>query len=88
MCWIRRTGCFAPDDTPSEDVKRAQIAAGMPPYMADALAELFAEQKKSKKSRSHRLSQRFLNRSDKAGRALRQGIRTRSPAARTARVRR
>ena len=28
-----------------EDAKRAQLAAGVPPYMADALAELFAERR-------------------------------------------
>ena len=33
-----------------EDAKRAQLAAGVPPYMADALAELFAERRKGKES--------------------------------------
>ena len=35
---------------PPEDAKRAQLAAGMPPYMADALAELFAERRKGKEA--------------------------------------
>ena len=34
-----------------EEAKRAQLAAGMPPYMADALAELFAERRIGKESR-------------------------------------
>jgi uncharacterized protein YbjT (DUF2867 family) len=34
-----------------EDAKKAQLAAGMPPYLADALAELFAERRKGKESR-------------------------------------
>src|SRR5262249_1934605 len=37
-------------NVPPEDAKRAQLAAGMPPYMADALAELFAERRKGKES--------------------------------------
>src|SRR5262249_38670182 len=32
-------------DVPPDDAKRAQLAAGVPPYMADALAELFAERR-------------------------------------------
>jgi hypothetical protein len=31
-----------------EEAKRAQLAAGVPPYTADALAELFAERRKGK----------------------------------------
>lgn len=38
-------------DVPPEDAKKAQLAAGMPPYMADALAELFAERRKGVESR-------------------------------------
>jgi hypothetical protein len=34
-----------------EDAKRAQLAAGMPPFLADALAELFAERRKGKESK-------------------------------------
>ena len=33
-----------------EDAKRAQLAAGMPPFIADALAELFAERRKGKEA--------------------------------------
>jgi uncharacterized protein YbjT (DUF2867 family) len=33
-----------------EDAKKAQLAAGMPPYLADALAELFAERRKGKEA--------------------------------------
>lgn len=33
-----------------EDAKSAQLAAGMPPYMADALGELFAERRKGKEA--------------------------------------
>ena len=34
-----------------EEAKQAQLAAGVPPYTADALAELFAERRKGKESR-------------------------------------
>ena len=34
----------------SEDAKKAQLAAGVPPYLADALAELFAERRKGKEA--------------------------------------
>ena len=34
-----------------EDAKRAQLAAGAPPYMADALAELFAERRNGAESK-------------------------------------
>ena len=33
-----------------EDAKKAQLTAGLPPYMADAIAELFAERRKGKES--------------------------------------
>jgi uncharacterized protein YbjT (DUF2867 family) len=33
-----------------EDAKKAQLAAGIPPYLADALGELFAERRKGKES--------------------------------------
>jgi len=36
-----------------EDAKRAQRAAGVPPYTVDALAELFAERRKGKEARVH-----------------------------------
>jgi uncharacterized protein YbjT (DUF2867 family) len=34
-----------------EDAKRAQLAAGVPPFLADALGELFAERRKGKESK-------------------------------------
>lgn len=37
-------------DVPPEDAKKARLAAGMSPYMADALDELFAERRKGKES--------------------------------------
>ena len=37
-------------DVAPDDAKRAQLAAGMPAYLADALAELFAERRKGKES--------------------------------------
>jgi len=33
-----------------EEAKRAQLAAGVPPFTADALAELFAERRKGKEA--------------------------------------
>jgi uncharacterized protein YbjT (DUF2867 family) len=33
-----------------DDAKKAQLAAGLPPYLVDALAELFAERRKGKES--------------------------------------
>ena len=35
----------------AEDAKRAQLAAGVPPFLADALGELFAERRKGKESK-------------------------------------
>ena len=37
-------------DVPPEDARAAQIAAGMPAYLADGLAELFAERRKGKEA--------------------------------------
>jgi uncharacterized protein YbjT (DUF2867 family) len=37
-------------DVAPEEAKRAQLAAGMPPYLVDALGELFAERRKGKES--------------------------------------
>jgi uncharacterized protein YbjT (DUF2867 family) len=34
-----------------EDAKKAQLAAGFPPFLVDALAELFAERRKGKESK-------------------------------------
>ncbi len=45
-----------------EDAKRAQLAAGMPPYMADALAELFAERRKGKEAQVSSVVQMILGR--------------------------
>jgi uncharacterized protein YbjT (DUF2867 family) len=38
-------------NVPPEDARKAQLAAGMPPYLADALFELFAERRNGKESR-------------------------------------
>ena len=38
-------------NVPPEAAKQAQLDAGLPPYMADALAELFAERRKGKESK-------------------------------------
>ncbi len=40
-------------NVPPEQVKQAQLAAGMPPYTADALAELFAERRRGKEATVH-----------------------------------
>jgi uncharacterized protein YbjT (DUF2867 family) len=37
-------------NVPPEDAKQAQLAAGMPPFLVDALAELFAERRKGKEA--------------------------------------
>jgi uncharacterized protein YbjT (DUF2867 family) len=37
-------------NVPPEEAKAANLANGMPPYMADALFELFAERRKGKES--------------------------------------
>jgi uncharacterized protein YbjT (DUF2867 family) len=37
-------------DVPPEDARKAQLAAGFPPFLADALFELFAERRKGKES--------------------------------------
>jgi uncharacterized protein YbjT (DUF2867 family) len=38
-------------NVPPEDARRAQLAAGMPPYLADALFELFAERRNGKEAK-------------------------------------
>ena len=38
-------------DVPPEDARKARLAAGMTPYMADALGELFTERRAGKESR-------------------------------------
>jgi uncharacterized protein YbjT (DUF2867 family) len=37
-------------NVPPDDAKKAQLAAGFPPYLADALYELFAERRKGKEA--------------------------------------
>jgi uncharacterized protein YbjT (DUF2867 family) len=37
-------------DVAPEDAKSAQLAAGLPPYLVDALVELFAERRKGKEA--------------------------------------
>jgi uncharacterized protein YbjT (DUF2867 family) len=38
-------------NVPPEDARKAQLAAGMPPYLADALFELFAERRSGKEAK-------------------------------------
>src|SRR5450631_3481665 len=38
-------------NVPPEDARKAQLTAGMPPYLADALFELFAERRNGKESK-------------------------------------
>jgi uncharacterized protein YbjT (DUF2867 family) len=45
-----------------EDARKAQLAAGMPPYLADALAELFAERRKGKEAKVSPMAQTLLGR--------------------------
>jgi uncharacterized protein YbjT (DUF2867 family) len=45
-----------------EDFRKSQLAAGMPPYNADALAELFAERRKGKEARVSPVVQAILGR--------------------------
>lgn len=45
-----------------EDVRAAQLAAGVPPYTADALAELFAERRKGKESQVWPVIEEILGR--------------------------
>lgn len=49
-------------NVPPEDVRKAQLAAGVPPYIADALAELFAERRKGKESQVWPIAQTLLGR--------------------------
>lgn len=49
-------------NVPPEDVRKAQLAAGVPPYIADALAELFAERRKGKESHVWPIAQTLLGR--------------------------
>jgi uncharacterized protein YbjT (DUF2867 family) len=45
-----------------EDAKRAQLAAGVPPFLADALAELFAERRKGKEAQASRVIETIIGR--------------------------
>jgi uncharacterized protein YbjT (DUF2867 family) len=45
-----------------DDAKKAQLAAGLPPYMADAIAELFAERRKGKESQVSPVAEGLLGR--------------------------
>jgi uncharacterized protein YbjT (DUF2867 family) len=45
-----------------EDARKAQLAAGMPPYLVDALAELFAERRKGKEAQVSPVAQQILGR--------------------------
>jgi len=45
-----------------EDAKKAQLAAGLPPYLADAIAELFAERRKGKESQVSPVAEGLLGR--------------------------
>jgi uncharacterized protein YbjT (DUF2867 family) len=45
-----------------EDARKSQLATGMPPYNADALAELFAERRKGKEARVSPMVQAILGR--------------------------
>ena len=45
-----------------EDARKAQLAAGMPPYLVDALAELFAERRRGKEATVSPAVQQILRR--------------------------
>jgi uncharacterized protein YbjT (DUF2867 family) len=45
-----------------EDAKKAQLAAGVPPFLADALEELFAERRKGKEAQVSPVAQSILGR--------------------------
>ena len=45
-----------------DDARKAQLAAGMPPYLADALAELFAERRRGKEAQVSPAVQTILGR--------------------------
>jgi uncharacterized protein YbjT (DUF2867 family) len=49
-------------NVPPEDAKKAQLAAGMNPYLVDALGELFAERRKGKESTVWPLAATLLGR--------------------------
>jgi len=45
-----------------EDAKKAQLAAGVPPYLADALVELFAERRRGKEGQVSPVAETLLGR--------------------------
>ncbi|HXA97082.1 MAG TPA: SDR family oxidoreductase [Candidatus Dormibacteraeota bacterium] len=45
-----------------DDAKKAQLAAGVPPYLAEALAELFAERRRGKEAQVSPVAQTILGR--------------------------
>src|SRR6202521_885789 len=49
-------------NVPPEDARQAQLAAGMPPYLADALFELFAERRNGKEAKVWPDAQALLGR--------------------------
>jgi uncharacterized protein YbjT (DUF2867 family) len=49
-------------NVPPEDARQAQLAAGMPPYLADALFELFAERRNGKEAKVWPDAERLLGR--------------------------
>jgi uncharacterized protein YbjT (DUF2867 family) len=49
-------------NVPPEDARKAQLAAGMPPYLADALFELFAERRKGKEGTVSRVTETVFRR--------------------------
>jgi uncharacterized protein YbjT (DUF2867 family) len=49
-------------NVPPEDARKAQLAAGMPPFLADGLFELFAERRKGMEARVWPDSERLLGR--------------------------
>jgi uncharacterized protein YbjT (DUF2867 family) len=49
-------------NVPAEDARKAQLASGMPPYLADALFELFAERRNGKEAKVWPDAERLLGR--------------------------
>jgi uncharacterized protein YbjT (DUF2867 family) len=49
-------------NVPPEEATRAQLAAGMPPYTAEALAELFAERRKGKEAEVYPIIETIIGR--------------------------
>lgn len=49
-------------DVPPEEARQAQLNAGVPPYLADGLTELFAERRAGKESQVSTLTATLLGR--------------------------